>query len=143
MDIGQEIQEAKSELPIAPLADELVGPLATRVMGSAQELGYDWQKLPKLVYQDKCRPDCDKCAFGCPYGAKWTARMYLEEARKNGAILPIMIKAKDSLGGRLTDGGGVRKRLDETDREKLMRGYARAKRILENERHSVSSVPLG
>lgn len=258
VDISHEIEEAKRELPVGPLADELVGPMAHRIMESAQELGYDWQKLPKIVYQEKCRPDCDKCAMGCPYGAKWTARVYLEEARRNGAILvsrakvhkviiegnaatgvvfslggkqnqfyapeivlaaggigsavilrasgignagynyffdplilvmgtakdirggkefpmatgihmqdegymmtdlvsprrsyqllaaqvlrfdrlfshaatlPIMIKAKDSLGGYLTDRGGVRKRLDETDRKKLMRGYDRAKKILEN-----------
>lgn len=44
----------------------------------------------------------------------------------------IMIKARDTLGGRLTDSGGVRKKLADVDRDKLLRGYARAKEILEN-----------
>lgn len=46
--------------------------------------------------------------------------------------LTLMIKARDSLGGRLTDRGGVRKRLSAGDREKLLHGYERAKKILEN-----------
>jgi choline dehydrogenase-like flavoprotein len=43
-----------------------------------------------------------------------------------------MIKAKEKLGGRITQRGGVRKRLEESDKKKLLGGYKRAKRILEN-----------
>ena len=43
-----------------------------------------------------------------------------------------MIKAKDELGGRLTDQGGVRKILDKNEKQKLRRGYERAKVILKN-----------
>lgn len=258
IDLRSEVAEAKKELPIAPLADELVGPAARRIMESALELGINWQKLPKIVYQNKCRLECDKCTLGCPYGAKWTARMFIEQALDDQAILltsahvksvvrnnhtaegvifeykgemqranapaiilscggigtpyilrnsgiknagfefffdplivangtvgdlnggrefpmvagmrceeeeyiltdlvwpglvygiftlevlrldrlaahsrtlPIMIKAKDRLGGRLTDGGGVNKRLGEGDKKKLQHGYDRAKKILEN-----------
>jgi choline dehydrogenase-like flavoprotein len=256
VDISNELEDAKGELPHAPLTDELVGPLAKRIMDSARDLGYGWKKLPKLVYQDKCRPECDKCTVGCPYGAKWNARMFISEAVNNGAVLvsrakvkkvvrdnkaavgvefsargnlvksfapkiiisaggigspvilrasgikragydfffdplivvmgavkdvkggrefpmvagvhiadegyimtdlvwprwlymlfttevlrvdrlmahsqtlPIMIKAKDTLGGRLTDSGGVRKRLAERDKNKLESGYIRARAIL-------------
>lgn len=258
VDINKEVEEIKKELPIAPLADELVGPMARRIMQSAKDLGYSWQKLSKLVYQDKCRPNCDKCNLGCPYGAKWNARMYVEEALQNGAelrnrakvtkvlidkeraigveykkngsthteyaqtivvsaggvgtplilrasgiknagynfffdplicvmgtvdeikggkefpmaagihmkdegyvmtdmtvpgfmymvfsaevfrvnrlfsharTLQIMIKAKDSLGGRFTKRGGVRKSLADSDKAKLLRGSERAKEILEH-----------
>lgn len=258
VNITEEIEEAKSELPIAPLADHLIGPLSKRIMESAQQLGYKWDKLPKFVYQDKCLPECDKCNMGCPYEAKWNARMYIDEAIKNGAILvnrakvrrvivennlatgvefsiagnnyksfapkiiisaggigspvilrssgiknagyeyffdpliavmgtvddikggkefpmasgihmedegyvmtdliwpkwlyqiftaevfrfdrlfshshtlQIMVKAKDCLGGRLTNSGGVRKSLTEGDQKKLLRGYGRAKEILRN-----------
>ena len=38
--------------------------------------------------------------------------------------------AKDSLGGRLTESGGVRKRISDEDERKLMRGYERAREIL-------------
>jgi choline dehydrogenase-like flavoprotein len=46
--------------------------------------------------------------------------------------LQIMVKAKDELGGRLTDSGGIRKILDENEKLKLSRGYERAKKILKN-----------
>jgi len=258
IDLHQEVDEAKQELPIAPLSDDLLGPAARRIMDSAQDLGYKWSKLPKMVYQDKCRPDCDKCVMGCPYDAKWSSRMYVENACENGAVLltganvkrvlqenraasgvefthqgtqhqafaktivlaaggigtplilrqsgmrnvgsdfffdplifaigtvddlkggkefpmaaghnfhedgyvmtdlvlprwlywlftaqvfrfdrlsahsrslPIMIKAKDELGGHLTERGGVRKRLTEIEHKRLMSGYEKARKILRN-----------
>jgi choline dehydrogenase-like flavoprotein len=94
VDISEEIDEAKRELPVAPLSDDLVGPFARAIMKSARELGLPWSKLPKMIYQDKCRPDCDKCTYGCPYGAKWTARSYIEEALRDGAVLVNRAKVK-------------------------------------------------
>ncbi|MDY6824124.1 MAG: GMC family oxidoreductase [Thermodesulfobacteriota bacterium] len=258
MDITAEVDEIREELPTQPLKDELVGPMAKRIMGSARDLGYDWNKLPKFVYQDKCKAECWRCNYGCPYGAKWNARMFVEKACENGAILvnrarvsrvitenkkavgveytrwgkphtayapkvvlsaggigspailrksgiadagydffydpliavmgtvkdikggkefpmatgvlmeedgyvmtdmavprslymlfaaevfrfhkllshgrtlQIMIKAKDSLGGKVTDKEGVRKKLANSDRQKLLHGYDRAKQILKN-----------
>jgi choline dehydrogenase-like flavoprotein len=258
IDLRPEVDEAKQELPVAPLSDDLIGPAARRIMDSAQDLGYEWNKLPKIVYQDKCRPNCDKCTMGCPYGAKWSSRMYIEDACENGSVLltdahvkrvlqenhtasgvefthqgtqhqafaktivlaaggigtplilrrsgmrnvgsdfffdplivaigtvddlnggkefpmaagynfhedgyvmtdlvfprwlywlftaqvfrfdrlpahsrsvPIMIKAKDELGGHLTERGGVRKRLSEIEHKRLMGGYEKARKILNN-----------
>lgn len=258
IDLRQQVTELEQELPVKPLSDELVGPAAGRIMESARDLGYEWHKMPKLVHQDKCRPGCDKCVMGCPYGAKWTSRMYIDELCANGSVLitgaqvervlqenhaavgveyihhgsrhqafakriivaaggigtpmilrqsgfsnvgydfffdpliiamgevddlsggkefpmtaglqfkeegyiltdlvfprwlywlftaqvlrfdrlpahkrtlPIMIKVRDELGGRLTERGGVRKRLNETERVRLMSGYKRAREILLN-----------
>ncbi len=258
IDITKEIEEIHAELPTSPLSDNLVGPMAKRIMESAIDLGYDWQKLPKFIYQDKCKTDCWRCNYGCPYGAKWSGRMFVDQALENNAeiinkakvtkviiennkavgveykkkrkvhqvfaplvvisaggigspmilresgikgagfdyffdplitvmgtvddikggreipmatgihmeeegymmtdmtvpltmhllfnaetfrfdqlhkhkkTLTIMIKAKDSLGGRLTKRGGVRKKLAEKDKNKLFKGYARAREILAN-----------
>ena len=85
--IDAELDEINSELPIAPLSDDLMGPMAHRIMKSAQSLGYDWQKLPKFLDQDKCRSECFKCGYGCPHNAKWTARNFVKEARAGGAEL--------------------------------------------------------
>jgi choline dehydrogenase-like flavoprotein len=87
IDVSEEAQEVRDELPITVLPDELTGPFAGRIMASARDLGYGWNKLKKFVYVEKCRPDCDKCIYGCPHGAKWTARMYAEEAVGLGATL--------------------------------------------------------
>lgn len=51
-------------------------------------------------------------------------------SRKN--TLQIMVKAKDTLGGRLTDSGGVQKKLNKNDKRKLQSGYEQAKKILKN-----------
>jgi hypothetical protein len=44
--------------------------------------------------------------------------------------LQIMVKAKEELGGKLTENSGVRKILDKNEKQKLRRGYERAKEIL-------------
>ena len=92
IDIRDEVKEVKREVPVGPLKDELIGPMAKRIAQSALDLGYNWQKLNKFVYQDKCRAACDKCDLGCPYGAKWNARMYVQEAVDKGATLLDLAK---------------------------------------------------
>lgn len=87
IDMKPEVEQVKSELPIAPLMDNLLGPSAQRIFASARELGYPWEKLPKMVHQERCRPGCDKCTMGCPYDAKWTAREYITQAQEKGATL--------------------------------------------------------
>ena len=87
IDVSRELEEIRRELPITALPDELIGPFARVIMASARDLGYRWEKMKKFVYWEKCRPNCDKCIYGCPHGAKWTARMYAEEAVGSGATL--------------------------------------------------------
>lgn len=52
-------------------------------------------------------------------------------ARAHSRTLGIMVKVKDELGGHLTKGGGVRRRLSAADKAKLQHGYERAHAILE------------
>ena len=259
IDLTQETAEMRSELPVAPLKDEMIGPMTRRIMESAQGLGYKWQKLEKFMYQDQWKPEYPFGHYGDPYGVKWSARMYIDEAISNGAeliekaqvtkviiegrravgveyrkkgemfrvfapimvisaggigspvilrasgieragydfffdpligvrgtvkdievppseipmscgvhmvdegymmtdmshpsattalfaagvlrlgqmfsrrkTLQIMVKAKDELGGSITDRGGIRKILGKTEKRKLKRGYERAKEILKN-----------
>ncbi len=259
IDITEEVKELRAELPVAPLKDEMVGPMSTRLMESAQDLGYNWKKLDKFMYQDKWKPEYGFGHYGDPHQVKWSARMYIEEAVEKGAniisnakvntvlfegkkavgveftkgqkrykafapkiiisaggigtpiilresgikkagydfffdpligvrgtvkdievptseipmtagvhmedegymmtdmahpfattamfaagvfkfqkmfsrpkTLQIMVKAKDELGGKLTDSGGVRKILDKNEKQKLWKGYERAKEILKN-----------
>jgi len=259
IDITEEVEEMRSELPVAPLKDAMMGPMTKRIMESAQDLGYKWQKLEKFMYQDRWKPEYPFGHYGDPHGIKWSARMYIEEAITNGAelidrakvtkviiedksaigveftkngrnstvfapkivlsaggigtpvimrasgikeagydfffdpligvrgtvrnmkvplseipmsagvhmedegymmtdmshpfataaifasgvfrfdkmfsrrnTLQIMVKAKDELGGKLTDRGGIRKSLDQNEKRKLLKGYERAKEILKN-----------
>lgn len=87
IDVKAEVEVLKKEIPIAPASDSLIGVGARMIMDSAKNLGYDWQKLDKFIYQDKCKIDCDKCSYGCPHGAKWTARNFVEESVRDGLTL--------------------------------------------------------
>ena len=87
IDISNEVKELRKELPVAPLKDEMVGPMSKRLMDSAQSLGYNWKKLYKFMYQDKWRPGYAFGHYGDPHRVKWSARMYVEEALANGADL--------------------------------------------------------
>ena len=80
VDISKEVAEMTKEVPNAPLTGELMSPAGVRFEESAMDLGYDCKRLNKFIYQSKCRPDCQLCLYGCPYGAKWNARNFVDEA---------------------------------------------------------------
>jgi hypothetical protein len=80
IDLSRELEDAKRELPLAELPDELLGPQAVRVQESAIALGYQWKKALMLI-------DLSKCASGYNYEAKWNARSYLQDAVAAGATL--------------------------------------------------------
>jgi len=87
IDVTKEEKEARNELPIAPLKDEMMTPMAIKIMEAAQSLGYKWQKLEKFMYQDKWTPGTPFGYYGDPNDIKWTARMYIDEAVELGAVL--------------------------------------------------------
>lgn len=112
VDITAEIEEARSELPIAPLKDEMVGPMARRIMESAQDLGYKWQKLDKFMYQDRWKPAYPFSHYGDPNSVKWSARMYIDQALANGAELidrakvkRVIVEDKTAIGVEFTRNG--------------------------------------
>ncbi|MEJ6007049.1 GMC family oxidoreductase [Paucibacter sp. AS339] len=86
-DLQASLDEVRREVPMAPLPDGLIGPLAQRIGEGARSLGLAWQKLDKMIVAERCRSGCWRCAYGCPFGAKWTARNYLEDAQAAGAQL--------------------------------------------------------
>jgi choline dehydrogenase-like flavoprotein len=92
VDISKEAAELRDEIPTSKLSDELMSPAGELFLKSATELGYDCKRLDKFIYQNKCKPNCQLCDYGCPYGAKWNARFFVDEAMENGAKL--ITKAK-------------------------------------------------
>ncbi len=87
VDISEDVEEIRRQVPMEPLSDELMSPAGQVFHKSANELGYDCKKLNKFIYQYRCRADCVKCMYGCPYGAKWNARNFVDDALKYGATL--------------------------------------------------------
>lgn len=87
IDLAPVLAELQAELPMAALPDTLIGPMAQRIRQGALAQGLAWRKLDKLIRPQSCRTGCWRCVYGCPFGAKWTARDFLEQAIQYGAIL--------------------------------------------------------
>ena len=88
VDLESEEKEARAELPIAPLKAEMVSPMTSRLMESAQQIGLDWRMLDKFMYQDRWKGEYPAFGYyGDPHHVKWSARMYVEEAVEHGAVL--------------------------------------------------------
>lgn len=113
IDLAQEVDEIYDEVQIQKLPDRLIGGAAARMMEAAREIGLDWNPLDKWIRPDKCKPNCGKCSLGCKEGAKWTAREYVEDARRDGAELllktkvdKVLVKAGRAVGVRARGPGG-------------------------------------
>jgi choline dehydrogenase-like flavoprotein len=92
IDLDEEVDDLYKEIPISTLPDHLVGPAARTIMQAAQDIGHDWNLIDKWIRPEKCEQNCGKCSLGCPTGAKWTAREYIEEAKQHGAELLLKTK---------------------------------------------------
>lgn len=94
VDLTAEIKEIKNEVPCEPLRDDLMTQAAMVFKESALELGYEWQKANKFIYQDKCRKECDLCLNGCPHDAKFSAVNFVDDALEYGAEMINKAKVK-------------------------------------------------
>ncbi len=95
IDLSKEEKETLKELPIGLLKDEMVTPMAKKIMDSARELGYDWNKLNKFMDQKKWKKGQMFGYYGDPNDVKWSARMYVNEAVQKGAVLIDRAKVKN------------------------------------------------
>lgn len=89
IDLTEEAEEAREELFVGKLPDDLVGQANLRLMEAANDLGYHWDKMEKCIDAGKCVPDCSDCMMGCKRGAKWSARFYGDEAIAKGTELAL------------------------------------------------------
>ena len=94
IDIRDEVAEARRELPIAPLKEEMITPAAGRIMEAARDLGYPWNPLDKIMYQDRWKPEFSFGYYGDPNGVKWSSRMFVREAQRNGAALTAQARVE-------------------------------------------------
>ncbi len=93
IDLSKEAEEARKDLWINPLPDELIGENNLRLMEAANSLGYHWQKMDKFIDASKCTGS-GNCMLGCRTGAKWTARVFGDEAVAGGADLALHADVK-------------------------------------------------
>jgi len=87
IDLAPYVEEIERELKPAPVPDRLIGEGARVIMEAARAEGLDWHPLPHFIEWDRCGARCRKLFAGSAKGAKWTARVYVEEALAAGARL--------------------------------------------------------
>jgi choline dehydrogenase-like flavoprotein len=85
IDLDPYLEEAEKDLRVTTLRDETIGEATMRLMEAGNELGMDWVKLQKFIDPEKCERGHCNCMLGCPKDAKWSSRIYLEEAKSHGA----------------------------------------------------------
>jgi len=108
IEITQDLtDEAKEECWVNLVPEDFIGPGTRRVWEAASDLGMPFEKLHRHVDFSKCKIGCEYCTNGCRKDAKWTARVFAEEAVQNGATLLTHTEVKDVI---IEDGiaGGVR-----------------------------------
>ena len=86
IDLDQEFEELAREVPVS--ADHTGGwrKDTEELFSLCRNMGLSPQPMPKLIDFRKCRR-CGRCILGCPVGAKWDARRFVEEAVEKGTRL--------------------------------------------------------
>jgi len=108
VDIPQDlVDEAVRECWVNAPTDEFIGPGTRRIWEAAGDLGLPWAKLYRHVDFNRCKVGCEECMLVCRRGAKWTAKVFAEEAVRYGATLLTHVKVRDVI---IENGvaGGVR-----------------------------------
>ena len=86
LDLSSDLAEAREDLRVESMRDELLGPGTRKLNEAAAALGWKMKPTPKCIDLDRCRC-CGLCMFGCPTKAKWTSVEFVDDALANGAQL--------------------------------------------------------
>lgn len=80
IDLTDEYEAVKRELPVAVMPDALISPQALHLKEAAIAEGHEWKKTPMLIDQSLCDGSYS-------YRAKWKALDYVDQAVRQGAKL--------------------------------------------------------
>jgi choline dehydrogenase-like flavoprotein len=100
IDLGEEFDALEEELPISTAHAARWRPVTKGLYATCERLGLHPALTPKLVDYSRCTR-CGRCVLGCPTGAKWDSRRFLQDAVARGARL-----VTDSPVERVLLGGG-------------------------------------
>jgi choline dehydrogenase-like flavoprotein len=84
IDLDDEFRSARAEIPIGTAHQDGWRASTVRLFEVCDAMGLHPQPTPKLGGGARCR-HCGRCVLGCPWGAKWDSRAFLDVARERGA----------------------------------------------------------
>ncbi len=88
IDLDSYAARVAEELHVAPLPDEVLGEASLRMLHAANSLGHKFAKMPKFIDPSICKRRCGgTCMLGCPHGAKWSARAFIDDMKVAGGEL--------------------------------------------------------
>lgn len=83
LDLSPEYAELEALLQPRPTPIERWRPVSRAMFAAAEGLGLAPRPVPKIVDPERCVA-CGLCEVGCAQGAKWDARRFLSDVRRNG-----------------------------------------------------------
>ena len=86
IDLGDEFRSLQGELPISTAHRRRWRPVTRGLFEAGERLGLHPAVTPKLVDYSRCTR-CGRCVLGCPSGAKWDSRRFVDQAVERGARL--------------------------------------------------------
>lgn len=99
--LEDELREVASEIGVSTAHRQRWRPSTRRLFEACARGGLEPEPMPKMVDERRCRR-CGRCVLGCPTGAKWDSRRFLEAAQAAGARLvqDCAVDSVELLGGR-------------------------------------------
>lgn len=98
VDLDAEFAELAGEIPISDDHRARWRDSTRRLYATFDEMGLAPRTMPKMAVAAKC-VSCGRCILGCPTGAKWDTRRFLDKARARGARVVTGAKAERLTGG--------------------------------------------
>jgi ferredoxin len=86
IDLDQEFDELAREVPVSTAHHRNWSEPTRRLFELCGAAGLAPRPTPKMIDFHHCRR-CGRCVLGCPYGAKWDSRRFLDDALARGARL--------------------------------------------------------
>jgi len=84
--LDREFGELEREIPISTGHTARWRESTRRMFEVFGEMGLEARPMPKMSDAGRCI-NCGRCILGCPSGAKWDARRFLDDARARGATV--------------------------------------------------------
>jgi choline dehydrogenase-like flavoprotein len=136
INLDPEFAALESEVPVSTAHQRWWRPATIRLFEICQEMNLAPLPMPKMGDMQRCI-NCGHCVLGCPRGAKWDSRRFVDSARAAGATLVtgspverVVFSGSRALGVIVRK--GLRKRFIRADLVVLAAGGFGTPVILEN-----------